>query len=175
MRLFAFLCAGIAAAISTVPAGATIRISGDRGGLIVSYAERFDKARASGERVVIDGSCLSACTLVIGMLPRSQVCATGRAVLGFHAAWRPTPSGSTTASPAATQAMYDIYPAEVRGWIDRRGGLTPRMLYLQGRELSAMVPSCGGSSATASHAVAHTVRTVRHNSAPRALADQRLR
>jgi hypothetical protein len=174
MRHFALLLAAIATAISAVPASATIRISGDRGGLIVSYAERFARARASGERVVIDGSCLSACTLVIGILPREQVCATSRAVLGFHAAWRPTDTGSITGSPAATQAMYDIYPSEVRSWIDRRGGLTPRMIYLQGRELGAMVPSCGGG-ASAAVAARGSTRTVRRNLGPRVLASQPLR
>jgi hypothetical protein len=38
--------------------------------------------------IIIDGACLSACTLAIGLLPRGQVCATPKAVLGFHAAWR---------------------------------------------------------------------------------------
>jgi hypothetical protein len=56
--------------ISTLPAGATQWITSDRGGLLVDYAERFAAASDSGERVVIDGLCLSACTLAIGMLPR---------------------------------------------------------------------------------------------------------
>jgi hypothetical protein len=172
MRHVVLLLAAIAVAISAVPAGATMRISGDRGGLIVSYAERFAKARASGERVVIDGACLSACTLVIGILPREQVCATGRAVLGFHAAWRPSTDGARTASPGATQAMYDMYPADVRGWIDQRGGLTPRMIFMRGRDLAGMVPSCGSGAAVASH----RPRTiVRRDQASGILASQRLR
>jgi len=146
MRTAALLLAAIAGALSVTSANATIRLAGDRGGLLIAYAERFSHARASGERVVIDGSCLSACTLAIGLLPRGQVCATSRAVLGFHAAWRPTGNGTIGPSPVATQAMFDAYPAEVQSWINSRGGLTPRMLYLQGRELAAMVPSCEGSS-----------------------------
>src|SRR6516164_9684431 len=69
-------------------ARAMILITADRGGLITDYAERFLSARATGEQVVIDGACLSACTLVVGMLPRDKICATPKAVLGFHAAWR---------------------------------------------------------------------------------------
>ena len=145
----ALLLTGIVGALTVTSANATIRLAGDRGGLLIAYAERFSQARAAGERIVIDGSCLSACTLAIGLLPRGQVCATSRAVLGFHAAWRPTGNGAIGPSPAATQAMYDAYPAEVQGWINSRGGLTPRMLFLQGRELAAIVPACEGSAGTA--------------------------
>jgi hypothetical protein len=136
----------IAALMSTTFAGATIRITSDRGGRIVDYVERFNEARAAGEQVVIDGYCLSACTLVVGMLPREQVCATPRSVLGFHAAWRPTADGGKVSSAIATQVMMDVYPPELRRWIGRRGGLSPRLLLLQGRELTAIVPTCGGAA-----------------------------
>ena len=39
--------------------------------------------------------------------------------------------------------MMDVYPADLRDWIDHRGGLTPRMIFLRGRELAAIVPTCG--------------------------------
>src|ERR1700730_16448360 len=147
MRHTALLLAAVAATtITTSSAQATMRISGDPGGLILQYAERFRQARASGERVVIDGACLSACTLALAMVPRGQVCATPRAVLGFHAAWRPTARGGKAPRTVATRAMMELYPADVRGWIGRHGGLTPRMIYLQGRELSGMVPACGADA-----------------------------
>jgi hypothetical protein len=135
MRHILILFAGIAATVlSTTFAGATMRITSDRGGRIIDYAERFLQARASGEQVVIDGACLSACTLVVGMLPRDQVCVTPKAVLGFHAAWRPTANGGKTASQAATQVMMEVYPPELRSWIGRRGGLTSRLILLEGRD-----------------------------------------
>ncbi len=31
----------------------------------------------------------------------------------------------------------EVYPADLRNWISRRGGLTAKMIYLQGRELAA--------------------------------------
>jgi hypothetical protein len=87
MRISFLLLAGVAAAgISVAPANATMRIAGDPGGLIIAYLERFAAVRASGETVIIDGTCLSACTLAIGIFSRGQVCATPKAVLGFHAA-----------------------------------------------------------------------------------------
>jgi len=153
MRRTVLVLAALAAmSIMASSAQATMRISGDPGGLILAYAERFLQARASGEQVVIDGPCLSACTLTLAMVPRGQVCATSNAVLGFHAAWRPTSHGGKTTSSVATQAMMELYPADVRSWIDRHGGLTPHMIYLQGHELSAMVPTCGAASTTVASA-----------------------
>ena len=87
------LAAATAAMVMASSARATIVIRADRGGLITDYAERFLSARANGEQVVIDGACLSACTLVVGMLPRDKVCATPKAVLGFHSAWLPRVDG----------------------------------------------------------------------------------
>jgi hypothetical protein len=112
---------------------------------ILDYAERFRQARAAGEQVIIDGNCLSACTMVIGMLPRDKVCATPKAVLGFHAAFRPTSDGRKVASTDATQFMMNTYPPELRKWISQRGGLTTQMPFLRGPELASFVPTCGTS------------------------------
>jgi hypothetical protein len=161
--LFVVSCV-IATLLSTNFAGATIRITADRGGRIIDYVERFMQARSSGEPVVIDGYCLSACTLVVGMLPRDQVCATRNAVLGFHAAWRPTADGHKVSSRIATQVMMDVYPAELRSWIGRRGGLTPRLLLLEGRELAGIVPTCGGVSTRVATAAVRSPRVVRSDS-----------
>jgi hypothetical protein len=84
MRRAAFLLiTAIALALMASSARAMILITADRGGLITDYAERFLSARATGEQVVIDGAGLSACTLVVGMLPRDKICATPKAVVRF--------------------------------------------------------------------------------------------
>jgi hypothetical protein len=98
--------------------------------------------RESGERVIIDGPCLSACTMIVGVIPPERLCATSRARLGFHAAWHPGENGRQVTSKAATKLLMDIYPERVRHWIKERGGLSPRMMYLTGRELASMVQSC---------------------------------
>jgi len=38
--------------------------------------------------------------------------------------------------------VQEAYPAPVRNWISRRGGLTSRLLLLRGRELAAIYPRC---------------------------------
>ena len=98
--------------------------------------------RSSGERVVDDGNCLSACTLVLGLIPRAQLCATALARFGFHAAWMPDSDGHPITSPIGTHALWDIYPTTVQHWISRHGGLSHKMIYLQGRDLNGIVASC---------------------------------
>jgi len=71
---------------SLLPAWAEVRILASPGGQVGPFLELFDRVRASGERVVIDGPCLSACTLVLMTVPTERICVTRRAVLGFHAA-----------------------------------------------------------------------------------------
>ena len=88
-----------------------MRIAEDRGGQIGHYLQTFAALRSSGEHVVIDGNCLSACTLVLGLIPRDRICATPRARFGFHAAWMPDDDGRPVTSPMGTQALWNIYPA----------------------------------------------------------------
>jgi hypothetical protein len=54
---------------------------------------------------VIDGPCLSACTLVLSTLPRNRICTTSRAVLGFHAPFMLDSKGTDIPHPA-TNAEY---------------------------------------------------------------------
>ncbi|MHC1949685.1 hypothetical protein IF803_35720 [Bradyrhizobium sp. UFLA06-06] len=132
----AALCATVSCA------QADVRILASPGGQVGPFIELFDKVRESGERVVIDGPCLSACTLVLSMVPGDRICVTRRAVLGFHAARSIDRRGRTYAEPEASVAVLQAYPAPVRGWIVRRGGLTSRLLLLRGRELAAIYPRC---------------------------------
>ncbi len=123
-------------------ANATVRIRDDMGGLMTDYASRFASMRQTGERVVIDGACFSACTMLLGMLPRDQVCVTPNAVLGFHAAWNFDGYGHRVTSAGATRELIDIYPHRIRTWLARRGGLSPQMKFLRGRELLTMYAPC---------------------------------
>jgi hypothetical protein len=124
------------------PAQAEIRILGSAGGQVGPFLDLFERVRASGERVVIDGPCLSACTLVLSMVPNDRICVTRRAILGFHAARSIDPRGRIYAEPQASELVLEAYPSAVRGWIRHRGGLTSRLLLLRGRELAAIFPSC---------------------------------
>jgi len=127
---------------ATMLARADVRILASPGGQVVPFIDLFDKVRASGERVVIDGPCLSACTLVLSLVPGERICVTHRAVLGFHAARSIDRRGRTYAEPEASALVLEAYPGPVRSWIVRHGGLTSRLLLLRGRELAAMYRRC---------------------------------
>jgi hypothetical protein len=159
MRRVALLLVAAINTVSGSSAHATIVISSDSGGLVSDYAARFLSARDSGEQVVIDGACLSACTLVVGLVKRDKVCATPNAALGFHSAWRRMGRGKRVNSPVASEAMLNVYPAELRKWIVHRGGLGSKMIFLHGHELAEIVPSCG-SSMLAANDPPHQLSTV---------------
>ncbi len=116
----ALLLAGVQAS------DAVVRIVEDRGGRIETYVDKYHGVRGSGEMVIIDGFCASACTIVLGAV----------------AAWDPGSNGRRIANLEATQTLYSMYPFEVRRWIDQRGGLTPHMIFLSGRQLAAMYSPC---------------------------------
>ncbi|MGY8680405.1 hypothetical protein Q2941_21760 [Bradyrhizobium sp. UFLA05-153] len=121
---------------------AVVRIADDRGGRIGTYVDRYQDLRQSGETVIIDGLCASACTIVLGAIPRDRICVTSHATLGFHAAWDFGSNGRAVTNPEATQMLYAMYPSHVRRWISQRGGLTPHMIFLRGRQLQAMYKPC---------------------------------
>ena len=136
------LLATVLCALASPPAHAEVRILASPGGEVGPFLDLFERVRESGERVVIDGPCLSACTLVLSMVPAERICVTRRAILGFHAARSIDRRGRMYAEPEASEVVLEAYPARVRGWIRSRGGLTSRLLLLRGRELAAFYPSC---------------------------------
>jgi len=136
------LATALLCALAVTPAGAEVRILGSPGGQVGPFLDMFERIRASGEPVVIDGPCMSACTLVLSVVPNSRICVTHRAILGFHAARSIDRRGRMYAEPEASELVLQAYPAAVRSWIRRRGGLSSRLLLLRGRELMAIYPSC---------------------------------
>ena len=144
--VFAAFILAVSALGGATSASAQFRISEDRGGQIGPYLQQFAMVRDSGSQVIIDGSCLSACTLVLGTVPKDRICVTSRARLGFHAAWNMAPGGRQVYSDEGTQLLWEVYPTPVRNWIRSKGGLSPRMIYLRGKELASMYSTCPSST-----------------------------
>jgi hypothetical protein len=143
MKVYAAVVCLLASLGGAVPAAAAMLIANDSGGRIDQYLYKYAAIRASGERVVIDGPCLSACTLVLSAVPRNRICVTSRAALGFHAAWQFSEAGTPVHSNGGTRFLWAAYPQHVRRWIQRNGGLRSRMIFLRGHELAAMYQACG--------------------------------
>jgi hypothetical protein len=137
--LVSLVFAGIAC--NAEQAKSDVLIKNDGGGNIPQYIAKYLYLQLRGERVVIDADCLSACALALGLLAKEQRCFTNEARLGFHAAW----IGFGTRQiwdPIGTAVFWLVYPAEIRRWITKHGGLTSRVIYLEGKELAAMYPPC---------------------------------
>jgi len=140
------LCVVALLASLATSASATMRIVDDHGGPLDEYLQAYIKVRSTGERVVVDGDCLSACTLVLGLVPSNQICVTSRARFGFHAPSILNNEGVFVTRANATQAMWNVYPASVQHWINQHGGLSHQMIYLEGGELDGIVATCDRST-----------------------------
>ena len=142
MKLAMGLLAAVLLLAGVGTSHAVVRITDDRGGKIGAYLDKYQGLRTSGETVIIDGLCASACTIVLGTVPHDRICVTPRANLGFHAAWDFGANGREVTNPDATQMLYSFYPSPVRRWIAARGGLKPQMIYLRGKQLMSMYRPC---------------------------------
>ena len=86
MRL-TFLALLSLSVLVVTPARADLHITRDHGGYVEEYKAKYKRIRDRKERVIIDGICNSACTLVFGIVPMNKICVTPRASLGFHQAY----------------------------------------------------------------------------------------
>lgn len=126
--------------LSVAASSAAVRIQDDSGGRIGDYVAKFRALRSSGERVEIDGTCASACTMLLGTIPRSRICVTSNARLVFHSAW--DPDGDPSVAADGNRILWSRYPAEVRQWIKRHGGLGSDTITLGWPEVAKMFPTC---------------------------------
>ena len=127
------------------PARAVLHITRDHGGYVEEYKTKYERIRDAHERVIIDGICNSACTLVLGIVPLNKICVTPRASLGFHLAYfdKAFTFGIKVTSTQGTSELMSYYPDTVKDWIRRNGGLTTEMKKIKnGTELWKIVDPC---------------------------------
>ena len=127
------------------PARADLHITRDHGGYVEEYKAKYQRIRDRHERVIIDGICNSACTLVFGIVPMNKICVTPRASLGFHQAYydKAFTFGIKVTSSEGTSDLMSYYPVTVKDWIRRNGGLTTEMKKIKnGEDLWKIVDPC---------------------------------
>jgi hypothetical protein len=114
----------------SVPVQSAQRIMIDWGGRLDHYIERYNEWRRNGDLVVVDGMCISACTLVTGLIEHHRLCATP-----FR-----------TFAREATRIVWRIYPPAVREILRRHGwqdGMDhPDLIYVEGKELYSIIRPC---------------------------------
>ena len=144
MRFFAFSLM-LAACFPGYAAEADYRITSDPGGAIETYKIKYGIVRDRGGRVIVDGPCDSACTLVLGIVPLNRICVTPRASFGFHMAYYDVAAteGARVVSHMGSAEFMSLYPEAVKDWLRKHGGLTPEAKFLDnGPELWAIVDPC---------------------------------
>lgn len=144
----AMVVIGLAMLYGCVLPAVALTITGDNGGVMPLYEKRFQAAARKGEKVVVDGPCKSACTLVLSYVPIERICVTPRASFGFHKSrWLYYRTGKITPAPDLTKRVFESYPAPIQQWIEARGGWRkmpnhPHHWYLRGAELDAIIKRC---------------------------------
>jgi hypothetical protein len=141
--MFRVMFAAAISAMCFATAASAETIYDDPGGEVPSYVRKYQTMRAAGERIVIDGPCRSACTLLIGIVPRDHVCVTPRAAFVFHAAtYYNDTSREMVPSREGTQYVAGFYPTTIRAWIARHGGLTSKLIEMSGADLQKLYSPC---------------------------------
>ncbi len=116
-----FLFAAALSLGASAASAETIDVADDHGGLLSAYETQWATLAARGVKVRIVGPCVSACTVLVGYIPRQDICVMPNAYLGFH--WATT--------DFHTQELWSVYPADIRQWISQHGGLTNQVIWLQ--------------------------------------------
>jgi hypothetical protein len=110
----------------------TVQIIDDRGGLIIAYQMQWAMLAPQSVNVQIKGHCVSACTILLGYIPRERICVSSGASLGFH-----------LATPAfVTEDLLRVYPLDIRLWIEQHGGLTHQIIWLQAPDIYGYFQRC---------------------------------
>jgi len=104
----------------TKPAPDTVVMTRGVGGSIPLHQVVFAGYRLNRTKVELRGPCYSACTMLTTYVEKENLCIEEGAFMAFHAA-RQTMDGPI--NTAATIAMVQAFPPEIRGWIDRNGGV----------------------------------------------------
>lgn len=92
----------------------------------------------SGGKVELDGFCISACTLILGILPREDVCVSEYSTFGFHSAT----DGYGDFHSEGTRIAWTLYPEAVKeklrkaGWDaeDPEKAEHPALIYFEGSD-----------------------------------------
>lgn len=118
------------------------------GGVVHDFIEDYDNLRRSGRPVVLDGICMSACTLVAGLVPLERICTTPYGKLGFHSAYRLSMFGPIHSSEG-TRLLWQIYPDPLRAILRSRGwdggskeNEHSDLIYVDGPDLQTIFRAC---------------------------------
>ena len=110
----------------------TIDVNDNHGGSVAAYDARWAGLAAKGVSVRVVGPCQSACTVLLGHIPRDRICVMPQASFGFHLAHL----------PSAQATLWAAYAADIREWIERHGPLTPDFIWMRAPDIFSYFHKC---------------------------------
>jgi hypothetical protein len=131
MRTCAVL-ALLAVVLPSAVAAETIEVSDNHGGSVTQYNVRWAGYAARGVDVKIVGPCQSACTVLLGHIPRNKICVTPGASFGFHLA----------NLSSATSTLWNAYGSDIQGWINQHGGLKKDFVWMRAPDTYRYFKKC---------------------------------
>ncbi len=145
MTQFKLFLLTLAVYIGSLGTSISYPVYNNPGGLIAQFYNQEMQLEAQGQGVEVYGRCASACTVV---LHNPHVCVAPSGSFMFHRAFiarDPEHGDFTRAAPSqeGTAAMWSMYPANVRAWINAHGGLTDHPLTMNAYQAwSIGIPRC---------------------------------
>lgn len=112
--------------------GDTIDVSDEHGGSVGQYDGMWASYAAAGKKVRVVGPCQSACTTLLGHIPRDRICVMPEASFGFHRA----------RTQHGTETMWNGYPADIKAWIEGQGGLTAAFKWMSAPDTYRFFKRC---------------------------------
>lgn len=121
-----------------------VRIMHDVGGSVGEFIKNISAMRAAGTLVVVDGQCISSCTMVTSLAPEN-ICATSNAQFVFHSAFIRDEDGDKHYAKDATDVIWHQYPSNLRGVLVTHGWGGEEhndLLFIEGDEVFKFVRRC---------------------------------
>jgi len=110
----------------------TIDVYDDHGGVVPEYDRHWAEEAAQNVDVRIVGPCQSACTVLLGHIPRDHICVMPEARFGFHLA----------KFESSTAIMWNGYAPDIRQWIADHGGLTQDFIWMAAPDIYRYFKKC---------------------------------
>ncbi len=116
-------------------------VRNDHGGLISERSDEIAHLERTGQRVQIEGECLSACTMYLAL---RNTCVTRTTRLGFHAPQRGQQRLAASDFEYWSREVARHYPEPLKTWYMREGRLRQGGYYsIRGTELIRLgIPAC---------------------------------
>lgn len=112
------------------------KINTSYGGVISKFIAEFEELRDAGARIELRGTCVSACTLMLGIFKREDICAGPLARWAFHSA-----SLNGEFNYEGSRFIFGMYPDDIqaklraKGWDGDEDKPHPELVYFKGTDL----------------------------------------